>query len=138
MRSTFHLPTSAYPFLSTLMGDRRRNIGPDQSFPPVYESLDEPAEIRVRPTSDIRPICACHILICYLLPWFHHVSILVLQPGLINQANGSAYIETENTKIACSVFVLSPTIPSLLSILSKITVTDRDNPKARRTAKKVD
>jgi len=28
---------------------------------------------------------------------------LVLQPGLIDQANGSAYIETGNTKIACAM-----------------------------------
>lgn len=31
---------------------------------------------------------------------------LVLQPGLINQANGSAYIETERTKIACAMLVI--------------------------------
>ena len=29
----------------------------------------------------------------------------VLQPGLIGKANGSAYIETERSKIACAVFV---------------------------------
>jgi len=28
----------------------------------------------------------------------------VLQPGLITQANGSAYIETERTKLACAVY----------------------------------
>ncbi len=28
----------------------------------------------------------------------------VLQPGLNNQATGSAYIETEKTKIACAVY----------------------------------
>ena len=28
-----------------------------------------------------------------------------LKPGLISQANGSAYIETAKTKIACAVFV---------------------------------
>ena len=32
-------------------------------------------------------------------------SFTVLQPGLITQANGSAYIETEKTKIACAVYV---------------------------------
>jgi hypothetical protein len=31
--------------------------------------------------------------------------LIVLQPGLISQANGSAYIETEKTKIACAVYV---------------------------------
>ena len=33
----------------------------------------------------------------------------VLQPGLISQANGSAYIETERTKIACAVYVYCAT-----------------------------
>ncbi|KAI6112039.1 3' exoribonuclease family, domain 1-domain-containing protein [Pisolithus croceorrhizus] len=28
----------------------------------------------------------------------------VLQPGLVSQANGSAYIETEKTKLACAVY----------------------------------
>ena len=31
------------------------------------------------------------------------VGTIVLKAGLINQANGSAYIETEKTKIACAV-----------------------------------
>ena len=35
------------------------------------------------------------------------VIITVLKPGLIDQANGSAYIETEKTKIACAVSVAS-------------------------------
>ncbi|KAH8830738.1 3' exoribonuclease family, domain 1-domain-containing protein [Flagelloscypha sp. PMI_526] len=65
------------------MADRRRNVGPEQTFPPVYDSTKQVAK-RTRNPSDIRPI--------------------FLQPGLINQANGSAYIETENTKIACSVY----------------------------------
>ena len=30
----------------------------------------------------------------------------VLKTGLINQANGSSYIETEKVKIACAVYVL--------------------------------
>lgn len=33
------------------------------------------------------------------------VSCPVLKTGLINQANGSAYIEMENTKIACAMCV---------------------------------
>ena len=39
----------------------------------------------------------------------HHLKlsivVTVLKPGLIDQANGSAYIETEKTKIACAVSV---------------------------------
>lgn len=30
---------------------------------------------------------------------------VVLKPRLIDQANGSAYVETQRTKIACAVFV---------------------------------
>ncbi|KAJ6596926.1 hypothetical protein DFH09DRAFT_1133115 [Mycena vulgaris] len=66
--------------------DRRRINGPDESFPPVFHS-DAPQSSLADPRkdrspSDIRPI--------------------FLQPGLISQANGSAYIETAKTKIACA------------------------------------
>ncbi|KAF9069675.1 3' exoribonuclease family, domain 1-domain-containing protein [Rhodocollybia butyracea] len=71
--------------------DRRRINGPEESFPPFFaeESRGSPPRNtskarKGRTTSDIRPI--------------------FLQPGLISQANGSAYIETERTKIACSVY----------------------------------
>ncbi|KII88470.1 hypothetical protein PLICRDRAFT_41631 [Plicaturopsis crispa FD-325 SS-3] len=71
--------------------DRRRINGPEESSPPIYR-LEEENEARWKPgksrsgraPADIRPI--------------------FLQPGLINQANGSAYIETERTKIACAVY----------------------------------
>ncbi|KIP09585.1 hypothetical protein PHLGIDRAFT_102557, partial [Phlebiopsis gigantea 11061_1 CR5-6] len=69
--------------------DRRRINGPEESFPPVLSDEEEKA-VDVVPTRfgrgarDIRPI--------------------FLKPGLINQANGSAYIETEKTKIACAVY----------------------------------
>ncbi|KAI0079922.1 ribosomal protein S5 domain 2-like protein [Panus rudis PR-1116 ss-1] len=70
--------------------DRRRVNGPEETFPPIFEDEDEdsvliPGKPRLgRKPEDIRPI--------------------FLKPGLINQANGSAYIETENTKIACAVY----------------------------------
>ncbi|KAI0341555.1 mRNA transport regulator 3 [Trametopsis cervina] len=74
--------------------DRRRINGPEESLAPVYEE-DEEREAEAqrwtegtprsgRAPRDIRPI--------------------YLKAGLINQANGSAYIETENTKIACAVY----------------------------------
>ncbi|KAF9789653.1 ribosomal protein S5 domain 2-type protein [Thelephora terrestris] len=71
--------------------DRRRINGPEDSFSPVLVDDDED-ETKWRPgkprqsrqPQDIRPI--------------------FLQPGLISQANGSAYIETERTKIACAVY----------------------------------
>lgn len=40
------------------------------------------------------------------VPSAHRNKSIVLQPGLINQANGSAYIENERTKIACAVLVI--------------------------------
>ncbi|KAJ3733040.1 3' exoribonuclease family, domain 1-domain-containing protein [Lentinula guzmanii] len=70
--------------------DRRRINGPEDSYHPIFaneirESSSNVHRIREnRKISDIRPI--------------------FLQPGLISQANGSAYIETESTKIACSVY----------------------------------
>ncbi|KAG1905594.1 3' exoribonuclease family, domain 1-domain-containing protein [Suillus fuscotomentosus] len=68
--------------------DRRRINGPEESFPPVFDDEDDDdfklRSQRKRGPGDIRPI--------------------FLQPGLISQANGSAYIETEKTKIACAVY----------------------------------
>ncbi|KAF9246489.1 3' exoribonuclease family, domain 1-domain-containing protein [Melanogaster broomeanus] len=68
--------------------DRRRINGPEESFPPVFETVEDHPKIWSarcgRGVADIRPI--------------------FLQPGLISQANGSAYIETEKTKLACAVY----------------------------------
>ncbi|KAG1782547.1 3' exoribonuclease family, domain 1-domain-containing protein [Suillus placidus] len=67
--------------------DRRRINGPEESFTPVFDDEDEDIKLKMqrsRAPGDIRPI--------------------FLQPGLISQANGSAYIETEKTKIACAVY----------------------------------
>ncbi|PCH38055.1 mRNA transport regulator 3 [Wolfiporia cocos MD-104 SS10] len=69
--------------------DRRRINGPEESYPPVFEvEDDQPPRVRSvrqgRAAEDIRPI--------------------YLKAGLISQANGSAYIETERTKIACAVY----------------------------------
>ncbi|KAJ3497509.1 hypothetical protein NMY22_g19693 [Coprinellus aureogranulatus] len=71
--------------------DRRRINGPEESFAPLYDDEDGTHDEwmvgrpRIGRTSGaIRPI--------------------FLQPGLIDQANGSAYIETGNTKIACAIY----------------------------------
>ncbi|KAI8998553.1 mRNA transport regulator 3 [Trametes punicea] len=71
--------------------DRRRINGPDESYQPIFESDDElepkwkPGNPRKgRGARDLRPI--------------------YLKAGFISQANGSAYIETEKTKIACAVY----------------------------------
>ncbi|KAH7103846.1 ribosomal protein S5 domain 2-like protein [Auriculariales sp. MPI-PUGE-AT-0066] len=70
--------------------DRRRVTGPEDSSPPVFDdsqngALPQFSSTRIgRQPRDIRPI--------------------FLQTGLITQANGSAYIEIEHTKIACAVY----------------------------------
>ncbi|KAH7889663.1 3' exoribonuclease family, domain 1-domain-containing protein [Phlebopus sp. FC_14] len=67
--------------------DRRRINGPEESSPPLFEVVEEDVRKRMRYNRcalDIRPI--------------------FLQPGLISQANGSAYIETEKTKLACAIY----------------------------------
>ncbi|KAI0054109.1 ribosomal protein S5 domain 2-like protein [Auriscalpium vulgare] len=74
--------------------DRRRINGPEESSPPVFDDDDQNTAVyaswkvgdprRVRQPQDIRPI--------------------FLKAGLTSQANGSAYIETERTKIACAVY----------------------------------
>ncbi|OBZ75145.1 Exosome complex component MTR3 [Grifola frondosa] len=71
--------------------DRRRINGPEESFPPLFDSEDNGEQTWVpgnprqgRSAEDIRPI--------------------FLKAGLIKQANGSAYIETERTKVACAVY----------------------------------
>ncbi|CAE6438237.1 unnamed protein product [Rhizoctonia solani] len=67
--------------------DRRRINGPESSSHPIFEDDDEKAPTAVRSTrknDEIRPI--------------------FLQLGLVSQANGSAYIETEKTKIAVAVY----------------------------------
>ncbi|KDR81639.1 hypothetical protein GALMADRAFT_59008 [Galerina marginata CBS 339.88] len=69
--------------------DRRRTNGPEESLPFVFDEAmtndwSEGQPRKNRAATDIRPI--------------------FLQPGLISQATGSAYIETERTKIACAIY----------------------------------
>ncbi|CAE6405620.1 unnamed protein product [Rhizoctonia solani] len=68
--------------------DRRRINGPESSSYPIFENGEEnkfPTVTRTtRKNDEIRPI--------------------FLQLGLVSQANGSAYIETEKTKIAVAVY----------------------------------
>ncbi|PPQ66072.1 hypothetical protein CVT26_010814 [Gymnopilus dilepis] len=69
--------------------DRRRTNGPEESVSFVYEEdlsrlpRRQERQRKDRMAADIRPI--------------------FLQPGLIGQAAGSAYIEIERTKIACAI-----------------------------------
>ncbi|OJT15721.1 b(0,+)-type amino acid transporter 1 [Trametes pubescens] len=90
--------------------DRRRINGPDESYQPIFESDDEQetrwkagggAPRKGRAARDIRPICMPTSSQLWASP---DETRKDLKAGLINQANGSAYIETEKTKIACAVY----------------------------------
>lgn len=93
--------------------DRRRINGPEESFSPVYAS-DEEDERATKPgqpsrkgrqASEIRPICTVCAISSPVMPLN---CSSVLKTGLISQANGSSYIETEKTKIACAMCVRRP------------------------------
>jgi exosome complex component MTR3 len=84
--------------------DRRRINGPESSSHPIFEEEKElPTVTRTgRKNDEIRPICEC-IVPGGLVTRLNYISLPVLQLGLVSQANGSAYIETEKTKIAVAV-----------------------------------
>ncbi|OCF33838.1 exosome complex component MTR3 [Kwoniella heveanensis BCC8398] len=78
--------------------DRRRVPAPEVSIPPIYEPLvgavdqqEAGPSRRDRTNDEARPI--------------------FLKTGLINQANGSGYIESGGVKIACSVYGPRPKLP---------------------------
>lgn len=91
--------------------DRRRINGPEESFPPIFDAeetvIAEASQSKSRQgrgAKDIRPICTMSTVAQSFL--FLVITMPTdLKPGLISQANGSAYIETAKTKIACAVFV---------------------------------
>ena len=96
--------------------DRRRINGPEESCPPVYESdeeavgesskgVTESSTRKGRTPKEIRPICVSLARLRSYSIDFDFALLQDLKTGLINQANGSAYIETERTKIACAVSV---------------------------------
>ncbi|EIE83106.1 hypothetical protein G6F46_005872 [Rhizopus delemar] len=73
--------------------DRRRVNGPEVSVPPIFKETkelqneilnNERKRLDNRGLEDLRAI--------------------FLKPGLVTQANGSAYIEVGNTKVACAVY----------------------------------
>jgi hypothetical protein len=123
--------------------DRRRINGPDESFPPTFEHEDGRGSIICKPgqprqgraARDIRPICTRSLR--NLLSNFILTSLfgIVLKPGLISQASGSAYIETERTKIACAVLVPFNLVDVILLKKLFFSATDRDNLKVIRIVK---
>ncbi|KAF9464734.1 ribosomal protein S5 domain 2-type protein [Collybia nuda] len=75
--------------MTQVVFDRRRVNGPEESHIPSFDSKDDEIWSLGQPRNgrgqtDIR--------------------LLFLQPRLIDQANGSAYVETQRTKIACAVY----------------------------------
>lgn len=97
--------------LSMSAFDRRRTNGPEESFAPVFEPEPESDDWNKRASpsrtgrssSDLRPICELPLLVLSIAQVF---PLADLKTGLTSQANGSAYIETQNTKIACAVSVI--------------------------------
>jgi len=59
----------------------------------------------------------------------------VLQPGLITQANGSAYIETEQTKIACAMSVILTSTGQEKAYVTSCVVMVHGNLKMQLTAR---
>ncbi len=68
----------------------------------------EAGNAKKRQRSKRHPAHLYGVLFKFLLILDIQPSALVLQPGLITQANGSAYIETEKTKVACAVYFFLP------------------------------
>ena len=111
--------------------DRRRINGPDESFPPIFEDDTTQGRgtiPRKRPATEIRPIC---LFVSLARVGTHLLEETVLRPGLINQANGSCYLETEKTKIACAMCVH---LRSRNARFSFPVDTARDSPKILHTA----
>ncbi|KAL5532757.1 MTR3 [Sanghuangporus sanghuang] len=78
--------------MATSNFDRRRINGPEESFAPIYESDDENTRLQKDPSKQRQGRSP------------RDIRRIFLKTGLISQANGSAYIETEKTKIACAVY----------------------------------
>ncbi|KAI0093864.1 mRNA transport regulator 3 [Irpex rosettiformis] len=74
--------------------DRRRINGPEESFPPVYDE-EEDQDVFEQQWKEGQP---------RLGRGPREIRPIYFRPGFISQANGSAYIETEKTKIACAVY----------------------------------
>ncbi|KAG5638365.1 hypothetical protein H0H81_000376 [Sphagnurus paluster] len=72
--------------------DRRRINGPEESHPPIFgaEELVHGSRWKAGQPRDSRKP--------------EDIRRIFLKSGLIDQANGSAYIETERTKIACAIY----------------------------------
>ncbi|EEB05829.2 exosomal 3'-5' exoribonuclease [Schizosaccharomyces japonicus yFS275] len=95
------------------MTDRRRINGPAVSTPPVYE--DHAFIKRTRDSDTCRR--------------------LFLQLGWTTKANGNAYLESGNIKIACSVFGPRPTKTSSFHSIAKLTCELKFSPFAQTVRK---
>jgi hypothetical protein len=87
-------PRTALLLFSTLMKRPHR-------MPAGRRTNRDMAELQATSDLSVR-----HYISQYFLELDAHIlSRVVLKPGLITQANGSAYIETEHTKLACAMLV---------------------------------
>ncbi|CDZ97352.1 Exosomal 3'-5' exoribonuclease complex, subunit Rrp41 and related exoribonucleases [Phaffia rhodozyma] len=107
--------------MTTSLFDRRRVNGPEVSFPPLYEDeLPQPAAstsmstLNSNANTTVAPFASLQeAALAYQRQGRSpgDVRPVFLKTGLISQANGSAYIEMENTKIACAVYGPRPKPP---------------------------
>ncbi|KAI7880188.1 ribosomal protein S5 domain 2-like protein [Lichtheimia hyalospora FSU 10163] len=72
--------------------DRKRVNGPEQSVSPLLKNVPETPSLFNEQNKRADQRCA------------HDLRPIFLKTGLVNQANGSAYIEMGNTKAVCAVY----------------------------------
>lgn len=75
--------------------DRRRINSPASTYSPVYENPHAPGPSSLGPSPRHPPRTGADRLAA---------RPLFVQTGLVPQANGSAYLEAGNTKLACSIY----------------------------------
>ena len=107
--------------------DRRRFAGPETSRPvkrKIKISPDGASDGKRsagRAANEIRPLCksSLHIPPKYKIRKVTLSRTTVLKTGLVTSASGSAYVETGNLKVVCSVCVRSTSFsyPSSLKAL---------------------
>lgn len=101
-------------------------------IPPYSTRMPSSGGLGTREKTGLQPTSAQYV---FIRPRQNSTfdAVSVLQPGLISQANGSAYIETEKTKIACAVCVVAFFKP--VNPFIHVPGTARASPKTRRIVK---
>jgi hypothetical protein len=96
--------SSHFPLITMATFDRRRIPAPEDSKPPVFATTPA-GPSRTRANDELRPLCGCPLS---YVAWIQLTA--VIKTGLVTQANGSAYVEADGVKIACSAYVPPPSL----------------------------